>query len=91
MGGEDANLNLQDVWYRPSPDTLRYREIVSAYQILAHRVQDMAGLEYLVTRDRRIPYLIDTAPPASFDHIAPGIYQRRGSGVGVDARGDVSS
>ncbi|CUS14090.1 unnamed protein product [Tuber aestivum] len=77
MGDEDLELDLKRKAYKLPPDAVRFREVVSAYQILAWRVGTMGSLQLLVIRDHRIPYHGETDPPQSFAEGPLGTYQRQ--------------
>ena len=77
MGDQDLELDLERKAYKRSPDAVRFREMVSAYQILAWRVGTIGSLQRLVVRDHRIPYHGETDPPQSFTEGPVGIYQKQ--------------
>jgi hypothetical protein len=76
MGGEDRNLELKKKGYKPSIDAIRYREMITAYQILAHRVDNTPSLKHLIIGDHRLPWRGDTDPPETFVERSPGVYEK---------------
>ncbi|RPA89830.1 hypothetical protein L873DRAFT_1720392 [Choiromyces venosus 120613-1] len=77
MGGEDLELDLKRKAYKIPPDAVRFREMVSAYQILAWRVGTTSSLQRLIIRDHRIPYHGETDPPQYFAEGPVGTYEKR--------------
>lgn len=76
MGGEDGELRLGKEGYKLSGDAVRYREVVTAYQILAGRVEGMEELGCVVVGDGRVPWRGETDPPKGWAEVEERVYRR---------------
>jgi len=76
MYGEEVLLKDTDIWFRPTPDGILYRGIISAYSRLATVVEEMKVLDVLEVRDSKVPFHGDTAAPRCFVEFENGLYRR---------------
>jgi hypothetical protein len=77
MEGVEIELKRTDIWFRPTDDGIRYREVVSEYSRLAAVVDQMEGLRFLVVRDRRNPWASgDAIPPDSMVETTQWVYRK---------------
>ncbi|KAF8545471.1 hypothetical protein BDD12DRAFT_811915 [Trichophaea hybrida] len=76
MDGEEVVLKDTDIWFRPTPEGILYRRVISAYARLGTVVDEMDVLEVLEVRDSRVPFHGDTRPPRCFVEFEKGLYRR---------------
>jgi hypothetical protein len=77
MEGVEVELKRTDIWFRPTEDGIRYREVASEYSRLAAVVDQMEGLRFLVVRDRRNPWVGgDASAPDSMVEATQGFYRK---------------
>ncbi|KAA8910125.1 hypothetical protein FN846DRAFT_905240 [Sphaerosporella brunnea] len=77
MWGVELELKRTDIWFRPTEDGIRYREVVSQYSRLATVVDQMDQLRFLVARDKRNPWVSGEAnTPESMVEATKGTYRK---------------
>jgi hypothetical protein len=76
MHGVEVELKRTDIWFRPTEDGVRYREVISEYSRLAAVVDQMEELRVLVVRDRRNPWMDDAQPPESMAETTERVYRK---------------